>query len=152
MTAVARPVLSSAVTTHAIQARVAGGRLELRRHSGQKARQRRLALHADDRIVRPGHARVGHVGRAVREDSLIGRLHVRVRADDERDLAVEMPAHGDLLAGRLGVEIHDDDARPVANGFDLAQDNGERIVDGRHEDTAHHVDDADLAAIAGRAT
>ena len=76
------------------------------------------------------------------------RLHVRVRADDERGLPVEMPAHRDLLAGRLGVEVHDDDAGLGRMRFDLAQDHREGIVDRRHEHAAHDVDDADRAAVA----
>ena len=37
----------------------------------------------------------------------------------------------------------------VAHRFDLAQDHGERIVDGQHEHAAHDVDHADRAAVAG---
>ena len=70
------------------------------------------ALDANHRVVRSGHADVGDVGRAVRQDALVGRLHVRVRADDDRDAAVEVPAHRDFLGRRLGVEVHEDDLAP----------------------------------------
>ena len=89
-----------------------------------------LDVDADDRVVRPGHADVGQVGRALRQDPLVGRLHVRVRADDGGDLAVEVPAHRDLLGGRLGVEVHEDDARPLrAAPRSRAEHDRERVVD-----------------------
>ena len=72
VTAVARPVSSSAVDDDAVQPRIAGRRLEPRRHAGEEARQRRLALHADDRVVRAGHAGVGQIRGAVRQDALVG--------------------------------------------------------------------------------
>ena len=36
---------------------------------------------------------------------------MRVRADDGRDAAVEMPAHRDFLRRRFGVEVDEDDLR-----------------------------------------
>ncbi len=65
----------------------------------------------------------------LRQDALVGGLHVRMRPDHRRDLAVEMPAHGDLLRGRLGVEVHEDDARPLAHGLDFAKHDRKRVVD-----------------------
>ena len=78
------------------------------------------ALHADDRIVRAGHADVGDVGRAAGQHARVGGLHVRVGADDGRDPAVEVPAHRDLLGGRLRVHVHDDDAALVARARSTA--------------------------------
>ena len=111
--------------------------------------ERRLDLDADDRIVRPGHADVGQIRGALRQNALVGGLHVRVRADDGRDLAVEMPAHRDLLRRRLGVEVHEDDPRARLERLDLLQHDRERIVDVRHEDAAHDVDHADGPAVLG---
>jgi hypothetical protein len=37
----------------------------------------------------------------------------------------------------------------VADRFDLAQYDGEGVVEAGHEDASHHVDDANGAAIAG---
>ena len=127
--AVARPVCSSASTITAFSR---GLPVAVSNRAGSAVRKRPSAacdLDADDRIVRPGHADVGQVGGALRQDALVGGLHVRVRADDRRDLAVEVPAHRDLLRGRLGVEVDEDDPRPLAQRLDLAQHDGERIVD-----------------------
>jgi hypothetical protein len=54
-----------------------------------------------------------------------------------------MPAHGDLLGGRLGVEVDEDDARLLPDGLNFRLEDAERIVNGRHEDTSHGVDDRD---------
>src|SRR5882672_10729319 len=43
----------------AVQPGIARRGLELRRHPAEKARERGVLLHPDDRIVRAGHARVG---------------------------------------------------------------------------------------------
>ena len=72
-------------------------------------------------------------------DALVGGLHVRVRADDGRDAAVEVPAHRDFLRGRLGVEVHEHDRRFVTDRVDLVQHDAKRIVDRRHEDAAHEL-------------
>src|SRR5258708_21282836 len=60
-----------------------------------------------------------------------------------------MPPHGDLLRCRLGVEVDDDHPRPCAQGLDLFQHDGERIVERLHEDAAHDVDHADRFARPG---
>ena len=73
---------------------------------------------ADDPFVGAGHPGVGQVRRAAGQDRLVGRRHVRVRADDGGDAPVEVPADRLLLGGRLGVHVHEDDldvarARPA---------------------------------------
>src|SRR5664280_2143787 len=82
--------------------------LELLRELSEEALQDDVGADADDGVQRPGHADVGHVGRAAGQDARVRRLHVRVRAEHRRDAAVEVVAHGDLLARRLGVEVDDD--------------------------------------------
>ena len=87
---------------------------------------------------------------------------MRVRADDERGAAVEEVAHRLLLARGLGVEIDDGGVAAVAEraGGELARHRLERVVEGRHEEQAHDVDDeharavlrgVDVGAAAGRA-
>ena len=73
---------------------------------------------------------------------LVGRLDVRVCADDGGHFSVEVPAHGHLLRGGFGVEVNEDDARALAHFLDLLEHDGERIVDAHHENAAHHVDHA----------
>ena len=63
-----------------------------------------------------------------------------VRADDRRDLAVEVPAHRDLLGRRFRVEVDEDDFARAAQRLDLAQDDRERVVELQHEHAAHDVD------------
>ena len=130
-----------------VQPRIAGGGFESRRHRVQKTADRGVDFDADDRVVRSGHADVGQIGGALGQDPLVGRLHVRVRADDCRDLAVEKPAHRDFLRGGFGVEVHEDDAGAVTQRLDLPLHDGERVVEAVHEDAAHHVDDADRSAV-----
>ena len=43
------------------------------------------------------------------QHALVGRLHVRVRADHGAHPPVEVPAHRHLLGGGLGVEVHEHD-------------------------------------------
>ena len=95
----------------------------------------------------PGHADVGEVGGAAGQHALVGGLHVRVRADDGSHLAVEKPAHRELLRRRLGVEVHEDDARALAQRGDLALGDARTGRRDRHEDAAHHVQDADAAPV-----
>ena len=135
-----------------VQSRIAGRRLELRGQGGQEPAEGRLDFDADDRIVGAGHPDIRQVGRAFRQDAFVGGLHVRVRADDGGDAAVEVPAHRDLLGRRLGVEVHEDRARSFAHLLDLALHDRERIVDVQHEHPPHDVDDADglAAARSGR--
>ena len=44
------------------------------------------------------------------------------------------------------MEVDDDDARLGAQRVDLAERHGKRIVEGRHEDASHEVDDANRLA------
>ena len=84
------------------------------------------------------------------QDTLVRRLHMRVRADNRRHLPVKMPAHGQLLRRGFGVKVDDDHGRALlADARDLLLDDGKGIVERRHEDAAHDIDDADDRA-AGR--
>ena len=56
-------------------------------------------------IERAGHADVADVGGAPRQDPLVGRGDVRVRAADGADAPVEVDAEGVLLARQLAVEV-----------------------------------------------
>ena len=118
---VARPVCSSASMMTAFSR---GLPVAVSKRAGiavEKPPERRLDLDADDRIVRAGHADVGQIRRALRQDALVGRLHVRVRADHGRHLAVEVPAHGDLLRRRLGVEVDEDDRAPASRSASISR-------------------------------
>ena len=91
------------------------------RHAVDEPSERGVDRHADDRIVRAGHADVGEVSRALGQDALVGGLDMRVRADNGGDAAVEMPAHGDFFGCRFGMEVDEDDARLRSQGVDFAQ-------------------------------
>ena len=47
------------------------------------------------------------------------------------------------------MDVDDDDVRLLAQHVDLFARDAERIVDGRHEHAAHHVEDADVDALDG---
>src|SRR6266850_7302364 len=65
------PGLVVRLDDRAVQPGIARRGLELRRHPAEKARERRVLLHPDDRIVRAGHARVGQVCGPVRQDAFV---------------------------------------------------------------------------------
>src|ERR1700687_6513978 len=71
-----------------VEARVPRGGLEARRHGIEKTAERCLDLHANDGIMRAGHAHIRQVRGSLRQDALIGRLHMRVRTHDRRHPAV----------------------------------------------------------------
>ena len=54
---------------------------------------------------------VGDRRGAARLDARVGGLHVRVRADDHGDAAVQPARERDLLARRLGVDVDQDHRR-----------------------------------------
>src|SRR5687767_12801781 len=68
--------------------------LETRRQGVDEARQDGGRIEADDAVQRPGHADVADVGRAARQDPLVGGGHVGVRAADGADPPVEIEAEG----------------------------------------------------------
>ena len=100
--------------------------------------------------MRAGHADIRQARRAPGQNTLVGGLHVRVRADDGGDLAVEVPAECHLLGGRFGVNVDEDHLRAlVLDAGDLAIRGAEGVVDGVEKHAAHDVDDTDLHAAAG---
>ncbi len=124
-----------------VETRVTGGGLETGGHAIDETAERCLCLDADDRFMRTGHSDIGDVGSAPREDPLIGRLDMRVRAHHRRDLPIDVPAHGDLLGGGFGVEVHQDDSG-LADRLYFASYDMKGIVQGVHEDSPHDVDHA----------
>src|SRR5579875_671003 len=62
-------------------------------------------FHADHRIIIPGHASIGHKGRAMRQDLVVGRGHMGMGANNQRNPAVGEMCEGLLLAGSFGMEI-----------------------------------------------
>ena len=146
---VARPVWSSASTMTAFSR---GLPVAVSNRAGMPFRNRpsaALDLDADDRVVRARHADVGEIRRALRQNPLVGRLHVRVRADDGRDLAVEVPAHRDFLGRGFGVEVDEDDrasaaAAPRPRAATTANGSSMFSMKTRPID----VDDADAHAVA----
>src|SRR5271157_4212136 len=103
-----------------VHADVALGDREFRRHAVEKSLNDALLLHADDGIVRAGHADVGDVSGAPGEDALVGGGDVRVRADDHGYFAVEIPAHGLFFGRGFSVHVHDDHFHVGRNFGELA--------------------------------
>ncbi len=115
------------------------GGLELARHSGEEAVEDKVGFDADDGVVGAGHADIGDVGCALREDAGVGGGDVGVGAEDGSDASVKIPAESDLFAGGFGMDVEDDEF-----GLECVEDLvgfAERVVAGRHEDAALKVDD-----------
>ena len=136
------------VHDHRVQLGALPRRLHAHRQAGEEALQDDVRLDADHRIVGPGHAAIGLVGRAARQDARVGGGHVGVRADHRGNAAVQVPAHGDLLAGDLGVKIDEPHLdRRVELGQDLVG-LAERAIGGRHVGAALQIDHGALHAVA----
>src|SRR6266849_6825216 len=132
---------------------------ELAGHVHQKAMQRLVGTKSDHRVVRPGHPDIGLKGRAFGQDALISGRHMRVRAQDGRDAAVEIATHGLLLGRGFTVDVDDDD--PGVDVVQLAIRAMKRVLARGHEDVAHELqhrhahtargmaDDLSLARISG---
>jgi hypothetical protein len=119
---------------------VAFGYGEAGRHGVEETLHDALLLHADDGIVRAGHADVGDIGGAAREDVLVGGGDVGVRAEDDGNFSVEIPAHGLFFRCCFGVHI-DEHHFDIARDFgELAVGGAERVVDGNHEGAALQVE------------
>jgi len=137
---------SVALDQRSAHLRIALGRFELARHSGEEPVEDQLLLDPNHGVVRAGHADVGLISRAAGQDALVGGGNVGVGAEDGGDAAIEIPAHGDLLAGSLGVQVEHDDL-----GRDLREQLvglAEGIVAGGHEDAALKVQDGVALSIA----
>jgi hypothetical protein len=105
-----------------------------------------LVITAETGVVRAAHPGVAKEGRSPWKDALVGRLDMRMGADDCGDFSVEEPAHGDFLTGGFGVHIDDYDEGFLAQPFDLGHSGVERIVqNGLHKRAPLNIDDPHLA-------
>ena len=66
------------------------GHRKLQGHLRQASPYRHPLIEPDHPTGRAGHADIGDVGGAARENALIRRGHVRVRADHGRHAAIQM--------------------------------------------------------------
>lgn len=82
---------------------------------------------------------------------MVRRRHMGVGSDHETGAAVAEEADALLFARRLAVEIDHDGIGGLAQrtGFEFAVEDGERIVERRHEDAAQRVDDQRALAVLG---
>ena len=87
-------------------------------------------------------------GGPARLNARVVRLHVRVRPEDGRHLAVEVARQRDLLARRLAVEVDEDDRRLPLRLLDELVDDLERRHRRRHEQVAEEVDHRDPRSVA----
>src|SRR5262249_9437940 len=65
---------------------------------------------------------------------LVGRRNVRVRSDDRRDPAVQVPPHRHFFRGRLRVHVDDDDFHVAGARQLLIGDAERRVGIGGHDD------------------
>src|ERR1041385_3924831 len=63
------------------------------RHLGEKLLEDDILVHANHRLIRPGHPHVGLVRGPVVQNSCIGGRDVSVRADDGGHAPVQIPNH-----------------------------------------------------------
>ena len=117
---------------------------------GERGFQHAVDAAADDALERAGHADVALKRGAAGEDALVGRRHVRVRAEHRRDAAVEIAAHELHFAGGFGVEIDEPDAHVAGHLAEHAVGGMPGAVDRLHEQLAEQARDADAFAVAGR--
>src|SRR5215470_16759051 len=97
--------------------------------------ERLVLVHADHRVVVPGHADIGDKGGAAWQDLMVGGRRMRVSANHEAGATVAEVPHRLLLAGRLAMHI-DEDRVSVASqrtGRELALNRGKWIVERVHE-------------------
>src|ERR1700730_2442814 len=92
-----------------IECHGAGGDDETVRHPGEKALEHDVLVHANTPVPGADHAHVGHVSRAPRKHSRVGRRDMGVRTDHSADATVQVPAHGGLLGRRLRVHVAEHD-------------------------------------------
>src|SRR5215472_3279524 len=119
-----------------------------------------VLFHADDRVVRAGHAHVRDIGRAPGKDAFISGGDVGMSAYDGGNLAVEVPTHRDFFRSGFSVHVHDYDLRIAGNAGELGRGRAEGVVDRRHVRAALKIQDGasdaalgvpDVEAPAGRA-
>src|ERR1700737_1973743 len=77
-----------------IELDVAAGHFKARGQAVEKAFEDGVAIHADDAVVRTGHAHIRDVSGAFWKDVLVRGGHVGVGADDGSDAAIQVPAEG----------------------------------------------------------
>src|ERR1044071_2842947 len=129
------------IDDHALEGDVFFGDLELTRQLAQKTLDDVFPLHADHRIQWSAHAEIGDIGRAAGKNPIVSRLHMRVRAVNQRCAAVEIPPHGDLFRGCFSVHIDDDDRRALSLLAENLVDTAKRILHViGHEDPSLNVD------------
>ena len=99
----------------------------------------------------PGHAQVADVGRAARQDPLVGGRHVGVGADDGADAPVEMDpeARSSRSSARSGSRPGGPAGSSSAPSSSSVSSDRERVLDGLHVGPALGVDDRHLGAVGG---
>ncbi len=121
-------------------------------HLAQETLHRLFLFHAQHAVIIAAHARVGHIGRAARQNLVIRRRHMGVRAHHKADAAIEEVPHRLLFAGGFRVHVDDDCIHHMAERTigNRPLHGGEGIIQRVHVDPAHDVDDRHLRAVAGR--
>ena len=87
----------------------------------------------------PCHAGIGLIGRASRQDRFVGCRNVRVAADDGRNAAIQIPAHGDFFRSRFGMHVHENHFHVLWKSRQFGIRDAKGIVSRRHVHTALKV-------------
>src|SRR2546426_7911927 len=93
---------------YGVHLHLARGHVEAGGHAVEKFADDAFAVHADDAGVRAGHADIGDVGGALRQDAFIGGGDGRVRGHDGGGAPPEGIDHRYLFAWRVGAPIPPD--------------------------------------------
>ena len=131
---------------HAIHLHVARSHVKLCGQAVEKLANDSFFVHSNHTEVRPGHAHVRDVRRALRQHALVGGSHVRVRAHHGAHAAVQIPAHRHFFAGGLGVHVHQHKVHVRGNFLKLAVRLAERVINLRHEHAALQIQHGVLRA------
>lgn len=115
------------------------------RHVGKEPLDDRRDFATEDALVRAGKAGVRQIRGAAGKDLLISSLHVRVRADDGADLAINHARKRDFFRRGFGMEIHENNFGLFAQFFYLVEPGQKRVFQGWHEGAALQVQDGDQA-------
>ena len=92
--------------------------------------------------MRPAHPGITEIRCAFWENLFVRRLDMCMRANDETDLAIEIPSHRNLFAGRLGMNVHDDDVGLPAQLGHFTLGSSERAVVVGHVNTTKQIQHA----------
>jgi len=125
-----------------LQQRPASSHVEFLRPAGHEPPDNRLDFTADHAVVGSGETGVAKKGRAPREDLLIGRLDMSVRADERADAPIKQAGEGDFFRCRFCMKVNEDEAGGLSQSLDFRQGGVEWIVQWRQKRAPLKIQDS----------